>query len=93
MPFHWCMDETLALMAMLPFIGMFFRRIHTWWHTKFSHKCHEKTCESTHVEHHTLTEEDCDKLVEESNKYREAIQPRLDRLDHITAEDLKTRVK
>lgn len=48
---HWCMDETLALMAMLPFIGMFFRRAHAWWHTKFSHKCHEKTCEEIHVDH------------------------------------------
>jgi hypothetical protein len=51
MPFHWCMDETLALMAMLPFIGMFFRRMHAWWHAKFSHKCHEKTCDDKHVEH------------------------------------------
>jgi len=48
---HWCMDETLALMAMLPFIGIFFRRIHHWYHQKISHKCHEKICEKTHTEH------------------------------------------
>lgn len=28
-------------LAMLPFIGVFFRRIHAWWHAKFSHKDHQ----------------------------------------------------
>jgi hypothetical protein len=45
------MDEIIAFMAMLPFIGIFFRRIHTWLHGKLNHKCHEKTCDDTHVEH------------------------------------------
>lgn len=51
MPFHWCMDETLALMAVLPFIGFYFRRVHAWYHAKYGHKCHEKTCDEKHVEH------------------------------------------
>lgn len=48
---HWCMDETLALMAMIPFIGIIFAKIHNWWHAKFGHKCHEESCQATHVEH------------------------------------------
>jgi hypothetical protein len=36
------MDEILMFMAMLPFIGVFFRKIHVWWHSKFKHKEHEK---------------------------------------------------
>lgn len=48
---HWCMDETLAVLAMIPFIGYFFRKLHIWWHNKFHHKCHEKGCDSNHVEH------------------------------------------
>ena len=51
---HFCMDEFIMLMAMIPFIGMFFRRMHVWWHKKFSHKCHEETCNETHVEHENL---------------------------------------
>lgn len=51
---HWCMDETLALMAVLPFVGMFFRRMHTWYHIKFGHKCHEETCDEKHAEHENL---------------------------------------
>lgn len=70
MPFHWCMDETLALMAMIPFIGMFFRRMHAWWHSKFSHKCHEKTCDDTHVEHKPgyITKEEIDAERERLSK-------------------------
>jgi hypothetical protein len=45
------MDETLALLAVLPFIGVFFRRLHNWWHAKHQHKCHEESCNETHVEH------------------------------------------
>jgi hypothetical protein len=40
MPFHICGDEILMLMAALPFIGAFFRRIHAWYHVKFKHKDH-----------------------------------------------------
>ena len=42
---HWCYQETeavLALLALLPFIGIFFRKIHGWYHLKFNHKyCRE----------------------------------------------------
>lgn len=48
---HWCMDETLALLAMIPFIGYLFRRLHAWYHKKMGHTCHEKHCEDKHVEH------------------------------------------
>ncbi len=51
---HWCMDETLALMAMIPFIGIIFAKIHNWWHAKFGHKCHEESCQETHAEHEGL---------------------------------------
>jgi hypothetical protein len=54
------MDETLAVMAMIPFIGMFFRRLHVWWHSKFHHKCHEKTCQDEHVEHVEVHDECCE---------------------------------
>jgi len=45
------MDETLAVLAMLPFIGYFFRKLHAWYHAKMGHTCHEKHCDDTHVEH------------------------------------------
>ena len=48
---HWCMDETLAVLAMIPFIGFIFHKLHVWWHNKFHHKCHEDGCNSDHVEH------------------------------------------
>jgi hypothetical protein len=52
MPFHFCMDEVLMIMAMLPFIGVFFRRVHAWWHSKFNHQCHHVIkCEENHLDH------------------------------------------
>lgn len=48
---HWCMDETLAVLAMIPFIGYFFRKLHAWYHAKMGHVCHEKHCDEIHVEH------------------------------------------
>lgn len=48
---HWCMDETLAVLAMIPFIGYFFRKLHAWYHAKMGHTCHEKHCDDQHVEH------------------------------------------
>jgi len=48
---HWCMDETLAVLAMIPFIGYFFRKLHAWYHAKMGHTCHEKHCDAVHVEH------------------------------------------
>jgi hypothetical protein len=40
MPFHFCIDEFLAVLAMIPFIGFYFRKAHAWWHVKFNHKHH-----------------------------------------------------
>lgn len=52
---HWCMDETLAVLAMIPFIGYFFRKLHIWYHAKMGHTCHEKHCDDVHAEHpHTI---------------------------------------
>ena len=51
MPFHFCTDELLALLAMIPFIGYFFRKLHAWYHAKMGHSCHEKHCDEVHVEH------------------------------------------
>lgn len=48
---HWCMDETLAVLAMIPFIGYFFRKLHAWYHSKMGHVCHEKHCDDKHVDH------------------------------------------
>lgn len=48
---HWCMDETLALLSVLPFIGYLFGKLHVWYHAKFHHKCHEKNCDAEHVDH------------------------------------------
>lgn len=48
---HWCMDETLAFLAMIPIIGYFFRKLHAWWHAKTHHKCHTDGCDSDHVVH------------------------------------------
>lgn len=51
MPFHWCADETIALLSMIPFIGLFFARLHAWWHKKFHHPCHTEGCQEAHVQH------------------------------------------
>lgn len=40
MPFHFCADELFMLLAMLPFIGVFFRKFHVWWHAKVNHAQH-----------------------------------------------------
>ena len=49
---HICSDEILMLLAMIPFIGAFFRKIHNWYHIKFKHQCHEKvSCKEIHVDH------------------------------------------
>jgi hypothetical protein len=48
---HWCMDETLALLSVIPFIGYLFTKLHLWWHAKFHHRCHEEGCLEVHVEH------------------------------------------
>lgn len=48
---HICLDEIMMFMAMFPFIGFYFRKVHAWYHAKFNHKCHEKTCNDVHLEH------------------------------------------
>lgn len=57
---HWCMDETLLLMAMIPVIGIFFKKLHMKWHKLHHHKCHEETCNEEHVEH--ISEKDAEYL-------------------------------
>lgn len=70
MPFHFCMDEVIMIMAMLPFIGAAFRKLHVKWHSKFNHKCHEKTCDDSHVEHKVgyITKEEIDTERERLSK-------------------------
>ena len=48
---HWCMDETLALLSVLPFIGYLFTKLHVWWHKKHHHPCHEEGCHEGHTKH------------------------------------------
>jgi hypothetical protein len=48
---HFCADELFLIMSLIPFIGVWFKKLHTWYHTKYSHKCHEKHCDDTHSEH------------------------------------------
>lgn len=56
MPFHFCIDELLAIMILIPYVGIYFGKIHTWYHTKFGHKCHDHECHETHVIHPGLEE-------------------------------------
>jgi hypothetical protein len=42
--FHWCADESLAVMAALPFIGHYCRRLHAWYHSIFKTSCHTEKC-------------------------------------------------
>jgi hypothetical protein len=39
-----------------------------------------------------LTDEDCERLALEAERYRKEISPRLNRLSHMTEEDWKTKV-
>lgn len=48
---HWCQDESVALMATIPVIGIAFRKLHNWVHQKMNHKCHHEGCDSTHTDH------------------------------------------
>jgi len=48
---HWCNDENLMLLAAIPFIGIWFRKLHAWYHTKIKHRCHKDNCTEMHVEH------------------------------------------
>lgn len=52
MPFHFCADEMIMIMAMIPFIGAFFKKVHLWYHVKFHHHCHiDSKCDKNHVDH------------------------------------------
>lgn len=52
MPFHFCSDELIAILAIIPFIGAAFTKLHIWWHMKFKHKCHtDPNCKEIHAEH------------------------------------------
>jgi hypothetical protein len=33
-------DEILTLLLMIPFIGVVFKKLHAWYHTKIKHKEH-----------------------------------------------------
>ncbi len=48
---HWCIHEQLMLMTAIPLIGLWFKKLHAWYHLKFNHKCHTNGCEDIHVEH------------------------------------------
>jgi len=48
MPFHWCHQETMMLMSLIPFIGFFYMKIHIWFNNKFGNKCHAKNCKAEH---------------------------------------------
>lgn len=48
---HWCNEENVMVMSMIPFIGYYFNKFRNWYHLKFGYKCHEKTCNDNHVEH------------------------------------------
>jgi len=41
MPFHFCIDEAMMIMAMIPFIGIYFKKLHLWYHTKVKHRSHD----------------------------------------------------
>lgn len=58
MPFHFCMDEVLMFLAMIPFIGMFFRKLHAWWHKKINHASHKKYSPYDRVPYEKISEED-----------------------------------
>lgn len=49
--FHWCSDETLAAMSVVPVVGALFRKAHKWYHQKTHHKCHQPGCEAEHLHH------------------------------------------
>ena len=61
MPFHFCMDEVLMIMGLIPFIGYWFAKLHAWYHVKFKHRCHHvEQCPDTHFEH--ISEKDAEYL-------------------------------
>jgi hypothetical protein len=67
MPFHWCYQETEALLIVLssiPLFGVFFRKWHAKWHAKWKiicgSKCNDKGCSMLeHIPHGKVNEEEC----------------------------------
>lgn len=43
---HFCQDELVAILMVIPFIGIFYRKVSHWIHIKFFHneKHHDKNC-------------------------------------------------
>lgn len=35
MPFHFCGEELMMIMASIPFVGVLFRRLQLWYTTKY----------------------------------------------------------
>lgn len=87
---HWCMDETLAVLAMIPFIGYFFGKLHAWWHKHFHHKCHEPHCHDEHVTHPESHE--AGTFMQEVDRVFDAGQITEDDYDLISQEDLEERM-
>jgi hypothetical protein len=51
---HFCQDELYATLATFPVIGYYYKKVHSWYHNKTQHKCHQQGCSSTHSEHPKL---------------------------------------
>jgi hypothetical protein len=74
MPFHWCYQETEALMILLsaiPLIGVFFKQLHARFHNKWKTLCHheEKCCSMpANIPHGKVDEGQCEQNpLEEDN--------------------------
>lgn len=86
---HWCMDETLAVLALIPVIGFLFRKLHTWWHKHFHHKCHEPHCHEEHVSHPVSHEKGT--FMQEVDRVFDAAQITEDDYDVINQETVEAR--
>jgi len=42
---HWCMDETLALLALLPFMHVTVAKLRVWWHHRHTACAHPENHE------------------------------------------------
>jgi hypothetical protein len=42
MPFHFCTDELLAIMMVVPFVGVWARKLYVWWHSRCKCPSHEE---------------------------------------------------
>jgi len=39
-------------MSAIPAVGIFFKKLHNWYHEKINHKCHQAGCDEHHLNHH-----------------------------------------